>query len=175
MDINNSDYIILAGNKGGHEKLIPRATQEIIKIQTYDNRLIHQYCHTELIYPQWVLSDERNCFSSRGLDSPKGVGFKKINFSNMNRWDFLEIPFDRESVIASYALACAMEGQGYDYIGVLARWGLFKFRYRDDYTKWWCSEACAFVTRFRPYKLSPNDYIYQTSVKFGDKHLLKSS
>jgi len=65
-----------------------------------------------------------------------------------------------------------MQGQGYDFKGVVSYWGVFKRR-NDDPNKWWCSEACAFVTRFRPYQLSPNELMYEASRRTGDLHLIR--
>jgi hypothetical protein len=167
-----SQYIIVAGHKGDKGTFKEKALSEFIKWRTYDRRLNTQFSHTELIFPKWVLTDDKNCFSSRGMDKPDGVSFKKINFSHADRWETIPIVMGKEEIKASYELAQAMEGLGYDFRGVVSYWGIVK-RKIEDPNKWWCSEACAFVTRFRPYHLSPNELMYEASKRAGVTDLIR--
>jgi hypothetical protein len=168
-----SDYIIVAGHKGDKGTFKEKALSEFIKWRTYDRRLNTQFSHTELIFPNWVLTDEKNCFSSRGMDKPNGVSFKKINFSHADRWETIVLgKMTKGEIRAAYDFACAMQGQGYDFRGVVSYWGVFKRR-NDDPDKWWCSEACAIVAKFRPYHLSPNELMFEASRRAGVTDLIR--
>lgn len=90
------------------------------------------YSHCEL-----VVSGEGGtsmCLSSSFMD--KGVRMKQIEL-NPERWDIIDLPWaDEIDVIEWFSIH---QGEGYDLFGLLG----FVFPYREDKSKWWCSEACA--------------------------------
>jgi hypothetical protein len=147
--INKENMIQLACHKGDKGGFPDRLVSNIIKLATYSKECHKlfgaQFSHTELIYPAWVREgspyEEQNCFSSRGMDDPRGVHFKQINFSHSDRWVILPVLWlNAEQIKESFILAKSFVGLDYDYLGVIRHFG-FKREDEDDPKKMWCSEA----------------------------------
>jgi hypothetical protein len=147
--LKNQNMIQLACHKGDKGGFPDRLVSNIIKVATYEKecRKIFgtQFSHTELIYPAWVREgspyEGQNCFSSRGMDDPRGVHFKQINFSHSDRWVILPVLWlNVDQIKESFALAESFVGLDYDYLGVVRHFG-FNRKDEDDPKKMWCSEA----------------------------------
>jgi hypothetical protein len=102
-----------------------------------------QYSHMELVFNDGLSA------SSSFLES--GVRFKKIDF-DPTRWDFIDLPDERES--AARAWFSAHAGKAYDY------WADIRFMYGfapSSKDKWMCSEACMEALGFKEaWRFSPN-------------------
>jgi hypothetical protein len=162
MDTNKVQYAFHKGDKGSAKE---KAVSEIIKLVTYSRdcrRLFGtQFSHVEMIFPKWVRYntefENKNCFSSRGMDNPSGVNFKQIEFSHPDRWVIIpDNVLGVDDISRAFARAQSLIGQGYDYRGVVSYFAPIGLRKVSD-TKMWCSEACATAGGFSPVLVSPNE------------------
>lgn len=155
------------GNKGTFGD---RFISAVIKIFT-----LGRFSHTEIEFPEWVRDvdkKELNCFSSRGMDEPRGVHFKKINFSHANRWVNLPVLWidTTQGIIEAYNEAKKHVGADYDF-SVIPRFGL-KLEV-DNERKWWCSEICAKVLGFVYDNVSPIE-LYRLVKRMNKRYLRHS-
>ena len=112
-------------------------------------KLIGKYIHVEIVFPGPCYD---NCFSSRGRDKPKGVNFKKINFSHPDRWDFLTV--GGVDIIDLRKECVRYVGCKYDWKGAI--WlGTFPGLKRQNPKKWFCSEICRKVLNIKPTFVTP--------------------
>ena len=105
-----------------------------------------KYSHVELVF------GDNTSFSSSQWDS--GVRFKKINYSHLNRWDFIELPFDADEEEVIKEKCKKLVGKAYDWIGII--FDQFLPLNIHDQDKWWCSEVVANVLGILPERVSPN-------------------
>ena len=176
--LKNQNIIWYAFHKGDKGEFKDKAVSEIIKLFTYRREcrklFDSQFSHVETVFPMWVIesdSQNKNCFSSRGMDTPRGVYFKYISFSHPDRWFFLPdlVQGSKEKIIERYNVALSMVGMDYDMLGVVRTFGLKKSPV-DDPKKAWCSEVCAKVAGLKNPLISPNDMaleIYHRNSVFG--------
>ncbi len=103
------------------------------------------YSHCELQMSDGV------SWSSSFMDG--GVRGKRIGYSSVGCWDFIEIPSIFTEARARRWFD-ANAGKGYDV------WGNVRFfcgLARDSTDRWFCSEACAAALGFRePFRYGPN-------------------
>lgn len=162
--IYNKKLMYYAFYKGDRDTFRHGFFSLLIKILTFG-----RYSHVELVFPDCILDDNKNCFSSRGMDNPKGVNFKKISFSHPKRWRFIPILWIQGNVDINriYRAAQRRVGAGYDYQGVIHHYGLhFK---NDDPNKWWCSEICAFMLGIVRYQMSPVE-LYRYTINHNKEY-----
>jgi len=135
----------LAFYKGG--KGIKGRKRFITKLVQFFTRGI--YAHVEIDFGKGY---KQNCFSSSGMDKPRGVRFKKISFSHKERWDFIEIKRVNEIFLRKECKKYV--GKKYDYRGVINFFWLKRKRHNPK--RWFCSEICSHLLGIKPAQISPS-------------------
>lgn len=117
------------------------------------NRLVRwfergQYSHSELVFSDGMSA------SASYMDG--GVRFKSIAYDSA-RWDFIDLPPDREAAAREWFEK--YKGEGYDVMGNVR----FMFGWiADGGDKWFCSEAMAAALGIKdPFRYGPN-ILYST-------------
>lgn len=102
-----------------------------------------RYSHVELIIDGW-------CYSASGRDH--GVRKKKIpNINTSGRWDVYDVLIDKEFALNLFK---ALEGKGYDYLGIVRYVLPFVPESQD---RWYCSELIAAMMGASNDNQSPQD------------------
>jgi hypothetical protein len=103
--------LVAAFHLGGGGTVAQRIMQHVIKGWTR-----HWSCHIELVFPHSGLS-----FSARGFDNE--VGWKKINYSHVDRWRFIVLPIacGDEKYKAILDKCNGLCGMKYDYFGAVMK------------------------------------------------------
>lgn len=132
-------------------------------IQRHDAQA-SSYSHVEIFLP-----DGR--FFSSSPRNPSGARFAYLEVDT-GKWDYVRIPIPADLVDDLYAACRAIEGDSYDWLGVL-RFGIPILR-QCSY-KWFCSEAVLHVLQDiglmegpRPHRTSPADLYVQAREAYGD-------
>lgn len=154
--VNGMYYAFHRGDKGN---ILQRFVSLVIKLETWERGVPHQFSHVETIFPLWVRDQDEtpNCFSSRGMGEPRGVYFKQINFSHQERWCFVPLLWmTAQDIKDAYADAKTLVGRGYDTRGVVSMFAFFGNHKNISDEKDWCSEICARMGKFLKTLVSPN-------------------
>lgn len=108
------------------------------------------YSHTEIAFGDPLAGLPVDSLSASGVDG--GVRIKPILY-NRAKWDFVPLPWLRESDVR--ALADDLNGHKYDYLGV-ARFAL-PWATREHPTRFFCSELAGLAMGLQePWRMSPN-------------------